>query len=192
MAGACLLILLPVPAATVIPALQVIIERRSATVRGSDFWIAPGNGPVGVPDALPFFSYLLDPSDELWNHEVEEADAIHAGFGFDPRGGIGVGAMCRGWESDMVLAELAIELLTSQQGCVQFGGLLAPSLEPDAWRRWSSTQSFHERARQLAEALGPYPGRLQTLTLDGEPSAHVVDRDFLRFWTTHAAFHIPN
>lgn len=188
MAGATATILFPSATYGVVESWERIVAARAHTLRGADFWLAP---PAVGAGALGFFSRVVRREDPDWPLAAEEDQLVLAGFEFTPELAIAIGAIGRGVESDRVLGELALSLLDVHTGVLQFDGLLAPTLDPEAWRRCNA-QSPRERMSLFHDAVGAFAGRKVAAFRDGEPASHVVDRDFLAYWLTHGAFHFPN
>jgi hypothetical protein len=91
----------------------------------------------------------------------------------------------------LILADLCLALLNEHDGALMFHGLLSPTLELSEWKAWYEKPAT-ERTAEFQKRIAPHPGKLVVATLEGEPSYHVVDREFLAFWMRHDAFHFVN
>ncbi|HEY5961522.1 MAG TPA: DUF6368 family protein [Polyangiaceae bacterium] len=166
------------------------ISARAIAQESFDFWISVAS--VGLPDrSLPFYARCYHIGAADWDLAGDEASAIEAAFGFVPQVQISVGAMCRDRSSDRILGELAVAILREHRGVLMFDGLLAPTLDPHKWKLWYALRAI-ERVNAFSAAVGVHPGRIVAATLDGDPSCHIVDLEFLTFWMTHEAFHFVN
>lgn len=190
MAGATAAILIPELSSAVVVSWQRVVARYAVSSQGQDFWVSSIRGKA-AQGALPFYSRCLREGDPDWELDQEDAVAVRTSFGFVPKGCIRVGAMCRGRESDWILARVCLALLEEHNGALMFHGLLSPALEPSEWKAWNEKPAA-ERAAEFKKRIAPYQGTVGVATIEGEPSCHVVDGEFLAFWIRQDAFHFVN
>ena len=190
MGGAAATILLPAVDEPALEAWRDLVSRRSIKIEDDDFWI-PSELEARGSGGLPFYWNRAALGDEFLDLRHDELAQIRDAFGLGINGGIGLAAMCRGRPSDRILGELCLEFLADRQGLVLFDGLLVPTLELAAWRRWHAKDHVAQAA-DFPAAIGPHPGKIAAIDCEGEPSRHVCDARFLAFWMTHEAFHFVN
>lgn len=191
MAGATAEILLPGLPEDVLASWEATVAALSTSREGNEFWVRPLEEPHGM--LLPFFWALTDDLAEGWifQGEPDAVMTVRDTFGFTPTTSILFGALCRGRSSDEILAHLSASFLTGREGVLLFHGLLAPSIEYEAWRSWHALTP-DDQATKFVQDLGPFTGRIVALPIGGEPSYHAVDLPFLRFWRGHRAFRFVN
>jgi len=190
MPGPTATILFPESTTSLVEGWNRMISARAIAREMLDFWISATS--IGQVDrSLPFYSRCCHPGDADWNLAGDAASVIQAAFGFVPQVQISVGSMCRDSSSDRILGELAAGILREHRGVLMFDGLLAPTLDPDKWKRWYALPPA-ERVNAFSAAIGVHPGKIVASTLDGDPICHIVDLEFLAFWMNHKAFHFVN
>jgi hypothetical protein len=191
MAGSCARLLVPELSIAAIASWETIVARRSSAIEEDNFWVLPAVDEPRTEGALPFFWHGVRQESTDCDLDPEVVASVLATFGFTPTGFVSVCAMCRGHDSDLILGDLCQSFLTQCDGVLMFDGLLSPTLDLVEWRSWHE-QSAGERAAGFPMAIGPHPGRIVAASAAGEPSYHVVDRQFLEFWMRHEAFHFVN
>lgn len=169
-----------------------IVDSKSQSKRGTDFWVAPPQD-TDSKEPLPFYWGPHYDDEELWifREQPEASKVVCEHFELRPKASIGFGAGCRGLASEHVLASLAVEFLRAHNGIFLFHGLLSPSLDPNESRAWS-VKPTQDKAVQFPARLGSFEGQVVAVPIDGEPAYHAVDLLFLQFWTSHQAFHLVN